>query len=392
MAPLGPFEPDPRIAVAVSGGADSMALALLAAAWAPHRCIALVIDHGLRPGSNPEARLACTRLAARGIPSHLIEIHLAPGPALAERARHARYHALQTACAALGILHLLIGHHAADQAETLAIRRLSQSGPSGLAGIAALVETPTLRLLRPLLTTPPDQLRALLGAAGQPWTEDPSNHDQTALRARIRRTNPDPIDPRDAAAARAAQDHATAAILAQRATLHPELYAALTPGPIAAPALAALLRMIAGRPYPLPTAQVARVAANPSPATLGGARLIRAGQGSFVLREAAAMQAPIPAHPGAIWDSRFRLGPADLPAGATLGPLGPDAAAFRRVSPLPAAILQTLPALRCGTRLLAVPHLDHWTEDLPGLALHPSPPVPAAPPPFVGPAAMAFPE
>ena len=107
MAALAPFEPAPRIAAGVSGGADSMALALLADAWARERggsLLALVVDHGLRQGSGQEAAETRVRLNARGIAVRLLTIAgLAHGPALAERARAARFDALEGACAAAGI-------------------------------------------------------------------------------------------------------------------------------------------------------------------------------------------------------------------------------------------------------------------------------------------------
>ena len=170
MAALGPFEPAPRLAAGVSGGADSMALALLADAWARERggsLLALIVDHGLRATSAAEAAETAARLGGRGIAARVLTIAgLAQGPALAERARTARFHALIAACAAEGILHLLLGHHAADQAETVLIRALGGSGPAGMAGMASLVETPMVRILRPLLGTAPADLRATLIAAG----------------------------------------------------------------------------------------------------------------------------------------------------------------------------------------------------------------------------------
>ena len=72
------------------------------------------------------------------------------------------------------------------------------------------------------------------------------------------------------------------------------------------------------------------------------------------------MQPAVPAQRRAVWDRRFCLAAAtDPPAGATLGPLGSDAALLRKWSDLPAALLRTLPALRRGDRLLAVPHLGY---------------------------------
>ena len=178
MAPLGPFEPAPHLAVAVSGGADSMALAWLARAWAAERggrATALVVDHGLRAESAAEAAATLARLAGMGLATEAIVLHgLAHGPGLAERARAARHAALSDAAMRLGALHLLFGHHAADQAETVAMRLLAGSGAAGLAGMAALVETAALRMLRPLLDVGPGRLRATLAAAAVAWVEDPS--------------------------------------------------------------------------------------------------------------------------------------------------------------------------------------------------------------------------
>ena len=116
------------------------------------RSLALVVDHGLRAES---ARRGADHGRAAGRPGHSGAVAAADdlphGPALAERARIMRYQALSDACPEAGVLHLLLGHHAADQAETLAMRVLRGSQTHGLAGMAALRETATLRLLRPLL-------------------------------------------------------------------------------------------------------------------------------------------------------------------------------------------------------------------------------------------------
>ncbi|HET9020133.1 MAG TPA: ATP-binding protein, partial [Acetobacteraceae bacterium] len=77
LDPLGPFEPRSRLAVAVSGGADSLALALLADAWARGRggeVRALIVDLGLRPGAAAEAALTRTRLATRGIGARVLTL------------------------------------------------------------------------------------------------------------------------------------------------------------------------------------------------------------------------------------------------------------------------------------------------------------------------------
>jgi tRNA(Ile)-lysidine synthase len=401
MTALGPFEPSPRIAAGVSGGADSMALALLAGAWVRKRggsLLALIVDHGLRAESGGEAASASAWLGSLGVAAKVLKIEgLARGPGLAARARSARFAVLESACAHAEILHLLLGHHAGDQAETLLIRSLGGSAPAGLAGMAPLVETMRLRLLRPLLAVAPARLRATLVSAGVAWIEDPSNADTTALRPRLRLLRRDRDGDGAATAAlvaataassrsRAETDRSVAASLAEQVVLRPEGFAVLSGRPLAPPALAALLQMLAGAPFPPATRSIVALAAAPRPATLAGVRLMPAGRlgpGLLAVREPAAMEPPIPARAGALWDRRFRLGDAALvPPGATLGALDDDAVRLRRFSPLPSAVLRTLPAIRQGATLLAVPHL-HYPDpmrcvDFPML-FSPSRPAVAAP-------------
>jgi len=375
MARLGPFEAAPTLAVAVSGGPDSLALALLARDWAAAlggTVLALVVDHGLRAESGDEARLTLSRLALQSVPAHLIQLQgLEHGAALAERARTARFAALAGACAGAGILHLLLGHHRRDQAETLRMRERSGSGPRGLASMAPLTELGAVRLLRPLLNVAPAELRALLVARGVPWVEDPSNHDLATLRGRLRAEMMDPTgeggqvarlaaEAGQHGATRAGQDVAVAAVLSVRVQLHPAGWALLSPGPLPVPALNALLCCIAGRQYPLPRTAVGALATAPRTATLGGARLVpaRHARGWLVLREAAAMQSPVPARMGAIWDGRFRIAAPPGEHGLMLGAVGQEAVSLRSLWPdWPSALLQTLPALWRGNKLVSVPAL-----------------------------------
>lgn len=191
MAPFEPFETCPEIAVAVSGGRDSLCLALLADGWVRSlngKLLALIVDHGLRAGSANEARATAHTLLRHGIESAILRWRGSKGTSgLQEAAREARYRLLGEACRERGILHLLVAHHAQDQAETIAMRAGRGSGPDGLAGMAALVETPDVRLLRPLLPVARDRLTATLVERGVDWIEDPSNVDQRFERARLRR-------------------------------------------------------------------------------------------------------------------------------------------------------------------------------------------------------------
>ncbi|MBR0648012.1 tRNA lysidine(34) synthetase, partial [Plastoroseomonas hellenica] len=180
MAPLGPFGSAPRLAAGVSGGPHSLALALLADAWAKARgghLLALIADHGLRPGSGAEAARVATRLRTCGIETRILALGLPPGPGLHERARVARLAALLGACGAAGAPWLLLGHHRDDQTETLLARALAGSGPDGLAAMPALRAAPEALILRPLLGQPPARLEAVVAAAGLAPERDASNAD-----------------------------------------------------------------------------------------------------------------------------------------------------------------------------------------------------------------------
>ncbi len=190
MAPFGPFESHPVLAVAVSGGRDSLCLALLAHGWARvhgGRILALIVDHGLRAEAAGEAAATSNLLAQHGIASEILP-WTGPKPAsgLQEAARSARYRLLFEACRRHGALHLLVAHHADDQTETVTMRAARGSGPDGLAGMAAVIERSEARLLRPLLTVPRARLTATLLALDVRWIDDPSNADPRFERARLR--------------------------------------------------------------------------------------------------------------------------------------------------------------------------------------------------------------
>lgn len=379
MDTMAPFESRPALAVAVSGGADSTALAVLARDWAHRRdgsAIALVVDHGLRPASAEEARSTIGRLQPLGIPARLLPLaNLAPGPALADRARVMRYQALTDACRDAGILHLLLGHHAGDQMETLAMRVLRGSQTHGLSCMSAVRETLFVRLLRPLLGIEPDVLRRLLATFGIQWVEDPSNRDTSAarprLRARFQATSPHGAGLTQAIAAvarlRSHQESEAAIELATRVTIRPEGFALLSPGRIEPAVLGSLIQTIGGARYSAASAQVVDLARQLRPATVAGVRIMAAGRfgnGWLVAREEAAIASPAPLPSTSVWDGRFRVvAHHACPTGAMIGKLGDDAAQFRSQSELPSAVLRTLPAVRNGKVLVAVPHIGYVLPD-----------------------------
>lgn len=368
MDRLGPWGGVRRVAVAVSGGADSLALALLAKDWGDP--VALIVDHGLRPDSSAEAAGVRATLAARGIAATVLRLdELRPGPGIAARARADRYAALSAACRAAGLVDLLLGHHAGDQAETVLMRQRRGSGPDGLAGMAAAVATDDIRLLRPLLAIDPARLRAIVHAAGLTAVEDPTNTDLRTTRARLRREIGAGragllAEAAAAGAARAMGEAASAAELAARAAIHPEGFAVISPGPIHPRSLAALLRSLSGRRFPV--GKAAPLAAEPHAATLAGVCVRPAGRlgpGWLLVREAAALAPAVAARPGVVWDGRFRV--AACAPGSVLGALGDAAAGMRHESGLPSAVLRALPALRHNTVLSDVPDLHYYNHCMP---------------------------
>lgn len=176
------------LALAVSGGADSMAMLLLAAAAFPGRIAAATVDHGLRPEAADEAALVAKICARLGVP-HATLTPAAPitGSSVQKGAREARYAALAGWMEATGASALLTAHHADDQAETLLMRLNRASGVTGLSGIRPWRFEDDVLLLRPLLAWRRSELRAIAADARVPWVEDPSNadsrHDRTRFRA-----------------------------------------------------------------------------------------------------------------------------------------------------------------------------------------------------------------
>jgi tRNA(Ile)-lysidine synthase len=408
---LGGFEARPLIAVAVSGGPDSLALILLAQRWARQRggqAWALTVDHGLRPESAEETRTLAGWLVARAIPHEiLVWAGDKPTSGIQEAARDARYRLLAEWCRAHGCLHLLTAHHREDQVETHLIRRRAGSGIDGLAGMSAVRELAGCRLVRPLLSVPRARLLAVLVEEGQPYLRDPSNLNPAFERARLR-LDPDPLggapldavvgELRDHGARRIARERILDRLLARSVALHPAGFGALDPAVIAMAdsesaerLLGRVAASIGAARYPARRARLARLraglAARPDRArTLGLCRFLPWRGRLLVLRELAAASAPMQVEPGAslVWDRRFAVDLApSAPGGFTLGYLGQSGAAAPEhgTGDLPRLIYPVLPALWDEEGLAAVPHLGYrrpGVEALPRLSFRPANPLTSA--------------
>jgi tRNA(Ile)-lysidine synthase len=169
------------VVVACSGGPDSLALLALAV-HAELDPVAVYVDHGLRPDSALDGDAVVAAAAQLGARAVVRTVHVAAGGNLEERARVARYDALDRARTELGATAVLVAHTADDQAETVLLNLVRGSGSSGLAGM------PVRRghVVRPLLGVRRSEVRACCDAFGLAPVEDPTNDDPAYRRNWVR--------------------------------------------------------------------------------------------------------------------------------------------------------------------------------------------------------------
>jgi tRNA(Ile)-lysidine synthase len=182
--------------VAVSGGADSLALLLLLAGWAAeqHRPppVALTVDHGLQPASAKVANNVAATAKRLGLEAHVLQwTGRKPNSDVEATAREARYRLMGASCRKLGIRCLYVAHTQEDQAETFLLRLMRGSGVDGLAAMAPVAPFPSpdrdaLCVARPLLSVPRASLRGFLASRDQVWFDDPMNADPRFARAKLR--------------------------------------------------------------------------------------------------------------------------------------------------------------------------------------------------------------
>jgi tRNA(Ile)-lysidine synthase len=410
MRAVGPFEARPRIAVAVSGGPDSLLLALLLNDWVLSRSgtlVALTVDHGLRPESAEEARRVGRWLGALRIRQRILRWRpdqessdLRGGIQAAARA--ARYRLLGEWCRRHRVLHLAVAHQAGDQAETFLLRLARGSGLDGLAGMAAVAELEATRVIRPLLPVSRERIVATLDSRGQPWIEDPSNADPKYARVRTR-TLLKAIGREGVSAVRLAAvttglgrvrailDDAVAELLANAAFAHPAGFLFLDPAILAAAprevslrAFARCLMAVGGGAYAPRRERLERLHRRlftddiRKPATLAGCRVIPRSDRMLVCREPGAATECIRLRPGeqAVWDRRFGVrlvGASRMRSTRStleLRQLGSEGwAALASALPklqrnsLPAPVRPSVPTLWDAGGVCGVPHLCYRRAD-----------------------------
>jgi tRNA(Ile)-lysidine synthase len=377
---IADLSPGP-IAIAVSGGGDSMALLDLAHSLLPalgFSVHAATVDHGLRRESAAEAAAVATYCESRGIPHSILSWTDGPSAAsgtgnLMDMARQARAQLLADWARGQGIQAILLGHTSDDQAEGFVMNLSRAAGIDGLAGMRAGFLAQGLGWRRPLLAASRAQLRAYLTARGIGWADDPTNEDDLYTRARARKAmahlaglgltaNKIAASVAHLQSARAALNSVTAD--AARSLTRVEA-AALVMDPkvlVLAPEIRrrlfqTILKWMAGAEHPPRAPKLDRLVA-----ALEAGRATALGGLRFVTRKDEIWVAPeiraLTANPSAL-ALRWHLSPA--PKGLIWRPIGPEGLLQRslwRKSGLPRLALEPGPALWRGDQMVASPVLE----------------------------------
>lgn len=367
--------PEGRLALAVSGGSDSMAMLHLVLQQRPATSlVVLTVDHGLRDGSQAEAKDVARFCAVHGVEHHTLTWDgEKPSTGIQAKARSARYDLMTNWCAANGVAVLLTAHTMDDQAETVVMRKARTDSLKSLAGIWQESQWNGIRIIRPLLKARREDLREVLRAAGVAWSDDPSNSNAKFERVRVR-------------AALAGDDVARLAMVADEARVESARRGAVAkvwlrthavvepvglvrlPAPTPGPSLLGRGEMfevlclaihVAGGGHPEPEAienllarilrgEVFRV-------TLGGALVaVRTAEILFGREPARINAAPVVVGDEPLqWDCRFVI---SAPAGSRVAAAGPRCP--KPVKSQPAFVLAGLPAVTLPSGETVLPHFQ----------------------------------
>jgi tRNA(Ile)-lysidine synthase len=395
--------PHARVALAVSGGGDSTALAVLFADWLrrrgrdPAAHVVLTVDHRLRSESAAEAR------AVEALASDLGFRHATlawegtkPASGLQAAAREGRYRLMGDYVRAHGLAALLTAHTLDDQAETLLMRLARGSGLDGLAAMAPATRMAGMWLLRPLLGVAKSRLLATLRRRSIPWLEDPSNQSPAFERTRLRaaRATLDVLgltadmlstSVRRLQRARAALDDVTDSYCAEPpagvVTTKPVGILAVdrrrlsqAPEDIVIRLLDRGIAAAGGSQEPVPLSKLEPIVARlrrgvEASWTLARARIAATADCIRIEREPGRRPPPsvtLGAGATTLWDGRFRI---EIGAGfkgsvevRALGPAGVGALRRLGLEVRPARAFRLVASFWRGDRLLAVPPAGYWAE------------------------------
>ncbi len=308
-----------RLVAAVSGGADSLALALLLKSFREKnggQIVVLTVNHHLRAEAEAEAKAVSALMKNWGIEHHILDWFPEEGSgSIEEKAREARYRLMEEWCVRNGFRYLLTAHHQQDQAETFLMRLERGSGVDGLSCMAEMTPRGQICLVRPLLEVEPTKLRSLLQDAGLTWAEDASNDCDDFLRVRMRKFLPQ-LEAQTGISVRRLAETARALRITREyleeetetfikarvrrfdgpaVSLSPSAFARLH-SEIGRRVLARLIREVGGRAYPPEYRELRRLAErlqNPSFAgcTLGGCEILPFMKRWWIIPEIDALRA-----------------------------------------------------------------------------------------------------
>ncbi len=387
--------PSKSIAVAVSGGPDSLLLCLLLNIYCQEKDLSLTalhVNHGLRNNSNQEAKTLEAFLIHWNIPFSILtwekEHPITSG--LQQKARTARFKLMTNYCHENGISSLFLAHHLDDQIETVLMRLFRGSGLTGLTGISSQTHMNGIKIIRPFLEIEKESFTALLKDINQPFFEDPSNEDPQFLRALWRKALKKVLTKQTKSfflkslkklnSCETAIQHYVSQTFDTFTSIYPLGYAQLenafaisdTPHEIKVRVLEKLLHMISGDTAPIRRHQtedaLEKLSTNlTSPMTLGGCLLTPKKDHILITREIRAISPPffLSKLRKKLWDQRFYIDKIDESLKDTtveaLSTADIHWLKDKKVD-MPALsnkVLLTLPVVKKGTDIVAAPNLGY---------------------------------
>ena len=386
-----------KIALAISGGSDSLALAYLANKYKNkynYNIIAFTLDHQLRKESAEEANHVKNIMSKLKIEHHsLIWSEEKPKTKIQETARIARYNILGKACKIHNCKYVFLGHHANDQVETFIIRLNAKSGLEGLGCMKEISKILTnsgkLKLVRPLLSYKKDNLIKICNINNLKWIEDPSNSNLKYLRSKTRKllVHNDMFD-----------DHYKAISLFKRlnSNINDFIYNFINneiefnelgicklklhkfkqlPIVMQLRLLNYLLKIIGGKKYPRKSRILNNLlqnikGKNSKNSTVGGA-YIKIGKDNITLSRQLdnTLKTSQLNDMSTLWDRRFLVLNKTKKNNITIGPLGEkDYLSMIKLNKIQKPsinfnAIKTIPAIRVLEQIVSVPHLLYWKND-----------------------------
>ena len=366
-----------KIAVAVSGGADSLCLTFLLHEWCKKNekhLFAFTVDHNLRPESANEAKYVHNLLTEKGI-IHETLSWTGPKPetGIEEKARQARYDLLFNACRKNNISCLFLAHHQNDQAETFLMRLIRSSGVDGLSAIQSVSSREGIFLLRPMLDYSRLQIQETLKKHfSVSWVEDPSNNQIIYERVRLRQAqdffdnlgltaSSISLSAKRLSRARFALEKMTNDFISQFCRKNEAGFVFIDgksfenlPEEIKLRVLDASMAFVVGEKYQSRMAQLEKMLEQlPCRLTLHECQIVSTKKGIYICPEFSKMPKPVQLKAAQIvtW-GRFEV---SCSQDITIAPLGDEL----KIKGLPALVRRTIPAFFDKKGLAFVPSLDY---------------------------------